>query len=213
MKRLVFIIAAVLCCTTFSFSQTKSPYLFSDFSEGQITYKNGQYTIEKVNFNLIDGNLYFIDKKDKELKIASPIEQIASIKVGERIFQLSGDGWIELVNEEPELYVQYKTRTRAKARKAAFEGTTTVASVSTYSDFRDGGQQSILRDDDKEITEVLHTYWLVRNGNKIRFTSFKQFVKFYPSKKDVLMQYIADKSIDFENVRAVVSLLKHAQSL
>lgn len=213
MKRLILLITLAFSTVLLSFSQTKSPYLFKNFSEGTITYKNGQYTIERVNFNLIDGNLYFIDKKDNETKIASPIDQIAFVRVGERTLVLHNEDWLELINDMPELYVQYKTKTRSKGRKVAFDGVSMVASVTNYSDFRDGGQQSMPIEDDREISQVYHYYWLVRGENKKRFVDFKQFVKLFPSKRDLLIQYIEDKKLDFENVDAVVELVKYTQSL
>ena len=75
--------------------QNFSPFLFEEYQNALIFYKDGRQFQAPVNFDLLEGHYLFIDAKDKETKQFSNPELIALLRIGERRF-LIGNYWCPL---------------------------------------------------------------------------------------------------------------------
>ena len=103
--------------------------------------------------------------------------------------------------------------TKAKAKTIGYGGSDGVASVTTYSEFKSGGQISILENDAYEVSSVYKIYWIVKNNKRKLITNFKQLQKMYPKNKEQISNYIETKNVNFDNVTQFVDLVKYAESL
>jgi hypothetical protein len=133
--------------------------------------------------------------------------------MGDRKFLMDVDGLKEVVAEDPLIYVQMKAKTKAKAKTIGYGGSDGVASVTTYSEFKSGGQISILENDAYEVSSVYKIYWIVKNNKRKLITNFKQLQKMYPKNKEQISNYIETKNVNFDNVTQFVDLVKYAESL
>lgn len=214
MKKVILILATWAMILPYAFSQQNdfSSYLFDGYKDATIYFKGGLYSQEKVNYNMIDEKLYFIDRKDNQIKVASPIENIVSIQIGDKTYEIDYSGMKEVLNTTPTIYVQYKAKSKVKDPKVAFGNTSGVSSVTTYSELRDG-EHALLKSQDRVLSEIYHIYWVEKNKKLKKFSNFNQFVKIYPKNKDVLKAYIEKEKIDFENVDSIVALVNYAENL
>lgn len=196
-------------------AQDKDPaagFLFEEYQDAIIHFKGGLRSAEKVNFNLIDNHLYFIDSNDGYEKIVTETGNIGIIKVGDRNFIKEKDGFLEVMPVTPPIYVQYRVRGKRKAPETGYGGRSETAAVTSYSEYRDGSYYR-LKEAEIEVTSRSHCYWIERKGQKKKFADFKQFLKLYSTHKNVLEEYIRSNQIDFEDVQAIVNLCLYAESL
>ena len=70
-----------------------SQFLFDDYQETLILYKDGRQFTAPVNFDLLEGHYLFIDAKDKQPKQFANPEMIALLRVGSRSFLLGEGFW------------------------------------------------------------------------------------------------------------------------
>ena len=132
MKYLLFVL--FLCCSSFVCwtQEDRSFYLFSDFADSYIHYKDGRVFQVRSNYDLLRNRFKFIDK-DNEIKEFADPDMIVSIKVGERIFVLvDRDEAAEVIQANPRILVQYLGQKRIK-KDLTFGGKTETASVDSYS--------------------------------------------------------------------------------
>ena len=195
------------------FAQDSLSFQFPNYSNATIVYKNGTSSQEKINYNFVEQCLYFVDKKDNQVKVIGNTAPIALIRMDDRRYLIDADGLKEVVGEEPLIYVQMKAKTKAKAKTIGYGGSDGVASVTTYSEFKSGGQISILENDTYEISSVYKIYWIVKNNKRKLITNFKQLQKIYPKNKKQISNYIESQKPDFDNVAQFVDLIKYAESL
>lgn len=188
-------------------------YLFDDYKDATVHFKGNQQSNEKVNYNLLDGKLYFIDRQDNRIKVVSDVDKIAFVKVGDRSFLLDGDGMKEVVSTSPLIYVKYNAKSRKKPSKAAYGGTSQVSSSTSYAELRDGGSHAFMKNDEIEIHSHYNEYWIEKGGKKRKFAQFKQFIKIYSKHKEQLEQYIKDNNVNFEDVKAIIELCRYAEGL
>lgn len=195
------------------FAQDSLSFQFPKYSNATIVYKNGTSTQEKINYNFVEQSLYFVDKKDNQVKVVGNTDPIALIRVEERRYLIDADGLKEVVGEEPLVYVQLKAKTKAKPKTIGYGGSDGVAAVTTYSEFKAGGQISILENKTYEVSSVYKVYWVVKNNKRKLITNFKQLQKLYPKNRAQISNYIETKNLDFDNATQFVDLIKYAESL
>lgn len=203
---------------TILFLTTLSPaihaqLLFKDFVDAKIFYNNGSYTQEKINYDIVESNLYFIDKRDNEKKVASQTGNISIIKVADRQYVFRQNELTEYYDGTPGIWVGFKFKGRIKAATVGFGGSGNIASVNTYSNFQEGGHSAMLKETEYEVSSVFHYYSVFKNKKICKVESFKQLLKLYKPYSDILQHYINDKKTDFEDVSAIVALIRYAESL
>jgi len=215
MKRALSILFTLLTFTVVVYAQGEtSNFLFESYKDAILFYKNGLQSNEKVNFNMIDEKLYFIDRSDKQIKIASGTDNITSILIDDKSYVIDENGLKEILATNPVLlYVRYKVQSRSKPTQVAYGGTSNISSVSTYSDYRSGGQQTILKSQDMEVSNIYNCYWIEKNNKKYKFENKDHFFRIYAKKKDLIGQYLQDNKVNFTNKNDIIKLVLFAEGL
>lgn len=206
-----FLLLFIICCNilTCLAQEDHSNYLFSEFSDSYIYYKDGRVFQVRSNYDLLKNMFKFIDK-DNEIKEFADPDMIVSIKVGERTFILVDDNEAaEIVQADPRILVQYYGQKRVK-KDLTFGGKTETASVDSYSNMIYGagedGKNTVL-------VNIDYQFYIEKNKRLKRFSTEKQFLKIFPKHKAQLKQYIDGYKIDFNSIGGVTKLCNYALSL
>jgi len=187
------------------------PYLFDEFQDCLIVYKNGRQFTAPVNYHLIQKHFVFMDSEEKEF---SNPEQIAVLRIGNRSFLLDRQSAIEVIQVDPKFNVIYSGDIRKAPKETSYGGTTQTASVDTYSGLGGGnGLISGKQNDNRIVTGINKTYE-VKIGKKTKqFYNKKSFLKLFPDdKQDQLNEYIEKNQIDFNSVNQVLKLFNFSLS-
>ena len=206
MKSIIFLF--LICCNSLiCWAQgAHSNYLFPEFTDSYIYYKDGRVFQVQSNYDLLKNMFQFIDK-DNEIKEFADPEMIVSIKIGERIFILvNKNEAAEVIQSDPRILVQYSGQKRIK-KDLTFGGKTETASVDSYSNMVYG-----TGDDTKNtvITKLEYQFYIEKNKRLKRFSTEKQFLKLFPKQKEELKKYIDESKVDFNSIEQVVQLCNHA---
>ena len=206
MKSIIFLF--LICCNSLiCWAQgVHSNYLFPEFTDSYIYYKDGRVFQVQSNYDLLKNMFQFIDK-DNEIKEFADPEMIVSIKIGERIFILVNKNEApEVIQSDPRILVQYSGQKRIK-KDLTFGGKTETASVDSYSNMVYG-----TGDDTKNtvITKLEYQFYIEKNKRLKRFSTEKQFLKLFPKQKEELKKYIDESKVDFNSIEQVVQLCNHA---
>ena len=207
---LIIIFGIVMSATS---QEETSGFLFREFQDAQV-YVAGAYSDEKVNYNVMDKQLYYVDKRDGLVRIIDDLSRVRIIKINNRNFiPVSSGGLQEVFPTNPPIYVEYFPRVKRKSQSVGYGGTSELTSKSNNSLLfgRDGF--AFPEKSDMEATSVYNCYWIEKNGKKKKFTNIKQFLKIYPENKTILDEYIKMKKIDFNDKEEIVKLCLYAENL
>ena len=183
-------------------------FLFNEFQNALIFYKDGRQFQASVNFNLLEGHYLFIDAKDKEAKQFSNPELIALLRIGERRFLIGNKETIEIIRTEPLFQVRYSGNLRKAPKKITYGGTTQTAAVDNYS--RMVGNNLNALNNDQIVTGVNKTYEMEVGKKTKRFFSKNSFLKAVPKQlRPDMESYLMKNEVDFENVQQVLELYRH----
>lgn len=180
-----------------------SPYLFADFQNCLIVYKDGRQFTAPVNFDLVKRHYVFKDPEQQVKEFVDP-ELIAVLRIGPRSFVIDGSSAVEVMQAEPEFRVIYTGDTRQAPKDISYGGTTQTASVDSYSGLSANGLSSGQLLDNKVVRGVQKTYE-VRIGKRMkRFYHAKSLVKALPKAKRAAMeQRLEQQPLDFDNPNEV----------
>lgn len=190
----------------------KGPYLFQEFTEAYVYYKDGRVFRVPINYNLIIGKFTFIDKDEQKKEFSDP-DMVISVKVGNRSFlPVQNGGAAEVIQTEPKILVQYKGSTR-KTKDIPYGGKTETASVETFSYLLSGTGASALDTENIILSSVDNEYHIEKDNRMRQFMNEKQFLKIFSKQKEQLKQYIDENKINFNTIEKVVKLCNYAFSL
>ena len=213
-KCLLLFYWACTVCMLYAQDKNTSSFLFDDFQEAVVYFKNGSQFREKMNYNILANKFYFVDRVDNKVKALSNPQDIQVIKFGNRVFYTEGNNGIEILPTNPVLYVQYKGNMRKEDSKGAFGQPTETTSVKTYGGTYAGHGERYDFDPEKLILGSRYNiYWIEQKGKKKPFKNFNQFLKLYPKQKEELKRFIKENNVDFNNVQQISILCMHAESI
>lgn len=219
MKRIILfcgvLLLAIHCCQAQE-NDTEgkiSPFLLEQFEEAEVYFHDGTRYLEKINYNLITNQFYFIDKTSKAIQVVSNPQDIYMVKVKERCFYQEKGYAVEILPTSPPLFVQYKAHIRKEADKGAYGTTSETTAVRTFGGFSFDGSRYDLNPESLIVGKRYQHYWLEKKGKRKSFKNFKQFLKLYPEHKEALKQFIEENDLDIDNVENVKALCIHAESL
>ena len=220
MKRIITIcLLYISCITTISAQKNQLQYLFPEFQNGQVLYKDGRMFSVSLNFSLISNRFVFIDTHDDNIiKEFAEIEKVGIVKTGNRIFQINNKGEAnEIVQDaNPRITVSYSGKKTDQGKKAAYGGRSHTASIDAISTFRGGGGISYtLEGDDRWIiTEVGKSYQVEYDKKMKKFQHIKQFIKIYPKQHHTAIEtFVRQNGIEMDSVEKVIELCNFANSL
>lgn len=208
---LILLYFVSFACIVNAQDKSNSPYLFEDFQNAVVFFKDGSQYHEKMNYNLLVDKFFFIDRGDNNVKVLSNPQDVQVIKFGNRIFYTEGNNGIEILPTNPVLYVQYKGNMRKEVTKGAYGTAAETSSVRTYGGTNANNGQRYDFDPEKLILGSRYNiYWIERKGKKKPFKSFKQFLKLYPKQQKELELFIKENNVDFNDVQQISRLCIHA---
>ncbi|WP_244436557.1 type 1 periplasmic-binding domain-containing protein [Bacteroides timonensis] len=215
MKRISILFGLMLLmCLVNAQNKENSPFLFPDFQEVTVLFKDGSQYNEKMNYNLLVEKFYFIDRVDKRVKELSNPQDIQVIKFGNRVFYTEGNKGIEILPTNPVLHVQYKGNMRKEASIGAYGQSSETSSMRTYGGtYGNGGERYNFSPEKLILGNRYNIYWLERKGKKKAFKNFKQFIKLYPNHKESLEKFINDNHVNFNDVQQIKMLCIYADAL
>lgn len=113
-------------------TKDNSSYLFDEFQDCLIVYKDGRQFTAPVNYDLIKKHYVFKDPEQQEKEFSDP-ELIAVLRIGNRSFLIGKQEAVEVIQAQPKFNVIYTGDTRRAPKKISYGGTTQTASVDNYS--------------------------------------------------------------------------------
>lgn len=141
-------------------TKDNSSYLFDEFQDCLIVYKDGRQFTAPVNYDLIKKHYVFKDPEQQEKEFSDP-ELIAVLRIGNRSFLIGKQEAIEVIQAQPKFNVIYTGDTRRAPKKISYGGTTQTASVDNYSGLQVQGYPVAYRTPNVLLPELIKCTKLV----------------------------------------------------
>ncbi len=228
MKTLMYLICALLIPASFVSAQDRKTvlvkagtsiidyfpdqdrYLYPQFSKGTIRFNDGTYYNSKLNYDVLSGEIIFI-QADDTLAIAR--RDIDKVETESDTFYYD-NGFLRIIGSHyPVLLLAKQYVKLSNISKEGPYGTTNMSSsVQTYTNVYHNARYNLTEKEDLTLS-IVTDYYI---GNKvIGFSPFKvkSIQKLYPENKKEIEQYIESNHIDLSKHDDIVKFTKYLYGL
>ena len=184
-------------------------YLYPEFKEGQIIFKNGSINKARLNYNFVLGEIVFNQGKDT-LEINRK-KELRECIVDQDTF-LYDNGYMKLIHSG-NVRVGFKHYVKFKdvLKKGAMGTTARGASIDSYNSIASSGNlYDLVPDEDIEL-QKMNEYFI-----SYSFGSFVQFRKknvhdLFPQHTDEIKSYLKSNKVDFDSVKDLMRFADYLQ--
>ncbi|MDB5248205.1 MAG: hypothetical protein JWQ40_2599 [Segetibacter sp.] len=182
-----------------------------NFVYGGVYFKNREVSNALLNYNLLLGEIQFIDQKGDTLSLADE-NNIKYITVGKDSFFYS-KGFIQLVtaNDAVKLGVIEKLTLADKKKIGAYNQPTTRSSTRSYSSVSINNQRSLLSMSEEMVFTKERKYYLGDRFSKFLELNKKNLYKMFSANYTEIESYLKENAIDFNKKDDVIKLSSFLQ--
>ena len=193
MRYTLTVLILILGLSVLGAQEKQTRYLFPEFTDSYIYYKDGRVFQVPTNYDLFENKFVFIDKDNEKKEFSDP-NMIVSVKADNRTFiPISGNEAAEVMQTEPRILVQYIGNKRIK-KDLTFGGKTGEYDKNTV------------------LINIDYQFYVEKDKRLKQFSTKKQFLKLFSKQKKELKKYIDENNVDFGSIDQVVKLCNHAFS-
>ena len=219
MKTVLFCFYLIALCSfnaLYAQEELGSGKLFSQFENGTVFFKNGGQSSAKLNYDMVQQQMLFLDKDGTEMKISDPLT-IIIVKIGERRFlpaSSRGVFYEEIQAGEGSFFVQRVAFFLSAGKAAGYGGySQTQASSSVGSLQPGGGTYEKLNSGDK-FKQVTNFFYYLQSGSKYKkFYSAKTLGKLFKGHESEIEIFANKESINFRKMEDVARMVEYCYSL
>lgn len=205
-------------CTLFTVSaqQFKRIFLFDDFTEARIKFRNGSQTVVSLNYDASNKTMLF--RQGEELMEVTNTSTVDTVFVGDRRFIPAEKGFYEVIFlNNGTVFVDWLLKDVNVGSKGAL-GVVTQGSVYNLqmSNFGLNGtemytpyKQQKLGSTDVYRRKSDNTYYINKENRLVKLKTLKQVVKAFPAFKDDINTFAKENDTDMKETHDVLMLLDY----
>ncbi|MDR1553884.1 MAG: hypothetical protein LBS69_10570 [Prevotellaceae bacterium] len=189
-------------------------YIFPDFTEGKVFFKNGTITSAKLNYNTLAEEMQFVDNKENIMTLSNP-QDIDFIIIDKKVFYYVSDksfGELLANNDVSKLCVKRHTElaeTKSRGAYGQSNATSAITHINSLNKLKHN-ELAIFRD--LEFT-IKDDFLLARNGKFTKITNAKSFIKIFPQYKDEINRFVDVNKTNFKNEKDLIKLANYCTQL
>ncbi len=195
---------------------TQMQYIFPDFTLGEVYYKFSSGGSGKMNYNMLLGEMQFIDPNNRVLALAN-VEDVLMVKINSRTFYpyKSKEFTEELLSTgKVQLRVRRKGNAAAHSKNVAYGGQSSVSSVTSYNSIDDGNRRYNLNVTEGVLITLDNFYYLVSGNDKYTLIKgVKTFTKQFPKHKAQIEEFVKEHGTRFDNEDDLKALTEYCSKL
>ncbi len=179
-------------------------YLFEHFIQGSVLLKSHEIEYARLNYDSNNQNIAF--EKDGQYLILTNLENVDTIFIEDKKFVPVNNKVYEIATTTPiALYISYKGKPHSVSATTDHNGTSRKTNKEVSNTISD---VYLTRRFQRDVEfEVIKEYWLVRGNSFYKANSEKQIIKVFPSKANVISQFIKNNKVDFSNRNDMINLI------
>ncbi|UFH52111.1 hypothetical protein [Spirosoma sp. KNUC1025] len=193
-----------------------SRYRYGQFTEGKILYGNGATAVARLNFNVLLGEVHFIDPNGDTLSLASePVVRMVSMGPSVFWFDQRKD-YLEILTDygPVKLAVKHGLRMAKNEKLSGYDQSTGTSAVTTYQ-FYASGSTSLRKLAEKGDLVLVksRTFFLIDQNNRAYPLNKTNLLKSFAKHRDQISAYLTANAVDFSKEEDLKKLLQYCSEL
>lgn len=193
-----------------------SRYRYNQFRPGRILYVDGTTAAARLNYNILLGEMQFIDSRGDTLALTDePVVRLIGVDQDAFCYDRA-KGYLELLADYNGVKLAAKQGLRmAKPEKQGGYGQSSGSSAITTYQFYSSGSTSMNRLDGQGDVILIKDkiYFIVDQNNRSYPLNKASVLKVFGKHREQVTAYLASESVDFRQEEALKKLLKYCSEL
>ena len=203
-----------LLISNLSFSQpqkdsilTSTRFLFPQFTDGKVILKDGVVVSAKLNYDTFTDQMQFMGANNVVMNISEP-EKVINVVILNRTFSYLKNYFVEDISNGTVTLSTRLHQQQIAEKNGAYGGSSPATSIQSISSLYqgDGTVNKLSSNETVSYNRTLTFYITVNGKTKIVFNQ-NDFLKCFPSKKDVIKQEIDKENCKFSSVESVKKIV------
>lgn len=171
-------------------------YQYPQFTDGQVYLKNGGVSQNKMNYNMLLGEIEFLQSSDT--MIMSKKKDLSYLTVALDTF-IYRNGYLQVIHSGTvKVCLRDKIKLKEVVKIGAMGQPNRNSSVDSYSSMSlDGNFQQLIPTEDYIFQRTLEFYIMTSSGDLIEFRK-KNVLELYPDKETEIQKYLKSDKVNFE---------------
>ena len=182
-------------------------YLYPDFKNGTVLFKDGKIATAKMNYNILMGQILFIQPPKDTLAIANPSD-IFILTIQSDTFYFSKGYHLLLATGFGRYLTKKQFLKYEDTRKGGAYGTTSsLSATTTMSSYSDNHHQTTnLVSNQEFVVSKRSEFYIADSKGRYRILTYQNVMKLYPKHKEVIQKFLSSEKIDFTKQEDAVKL-------
>jgi hypothetical protein len=182
-----------------------SRFLFPEFQNAIVVTKQGTGKA-MMNYNMLTGDMMFIDQNGDTLVLLNPAE-IYAIRFGKQEFIYSSKKYVEILATAGTVSLAISRRIKPVIEKqyGAYGMATNTASIDNVNALTDNAN-SVRLTINKEITYTVVQVFYLQSGKSLKQATEKNFQKAFEKNKEVINTFIKEHGLDLKKEEDIIRL-------
>ena len=171
-------------------------YLYPQFTDGQVLMKSGVVSLNKLNYNMLLGEIEFLQSSDT--MIITKKKDLNYITVAQDTFMYR-TGYLQLIHSGTvRVYLRDRIKLKDVVKKGAMGQPNRNSQVDSFNSMSlEGNFQQLIPTEDYVFQRTLEFYLLTASGELVDFRK-KNVLELYPDKEAEIQKYLKLNKVNFE---------------
>ena len=188
-------------------------YLFPEFSDGFV-YLKGMRSAGKLNYNMLVGEMHFIDNENQVLALNTDDVQMVNID-NRKFYPFNKMEFVEelLVAGNLQLQIRRKGNVASHSKKGAYGMSSSTSAITSYNSIQGADRTHNLSVIENVMISLNKFYYLVIDNKRFLIKNQKTFTKQFSQHKTQIEAFVKDQNISFDNEDDLITLVKYCNTL
>ncbi|TLV03146.1 hypothetical protein [Dyadobacter luticola] len=194
----------------------REQFQFDQFLDGQAYLRGGRISKGKFNYNLVQSQVMFIGPQRDTLLLTEP-DLVDRIVIGNSVYYYQrGHGHIEITGDYGNVQLGRKQNfaSMGNEKPAAYGQYSETSAISSFSSFTNqDGRQQYLEGQVRVLLKRVSSYFLVDKNRRVAPANRNNILKYFPSKKRAIADFMKDNSINLDKEPDLIRTLEFCAAL
>ncbi len=188
-------------------------YIFPDFRDGSVYYKDGKIINCKLNYNFLLDEILFINEKGEQMAIADPLD-LSYVLISNRKFIPTPKGYYEIIESgDVSLVYKWVCRIRPAKTKGALGLSTDAPSIYQENRFSFDNREWKMDVDKEALASVEVIPYLKIKSKFVSIIGAQSYYKTFHGKDSEIKSYLEQNPVDFKKEADLRRMTRYCNSL
>lgn len=196
--------------------QKSSTYLWDEFKDGILIFKDNSRQEGYVNYHYGLNKLVFLtDKNSTDGYVLSKDMGLAAVSSGTTMFYFDDNDYVwEIIHQSPVIKLTHRGKYSDTGISTGYGNSTSTMGTQVTSLNSGGSMHSLIADNRYKITGVEKLFRIIKDDKERQFANFKQLANAYPKQyRKTIEEYAKDNNLSIKNIEDVLAVVEFAESL